>query len=217
MKKPGAGTWIWGTALALSLAFTAWYHNWRGPLTAAEIDAYVEQMQAQSDGGDPAALRDLRSFLEADDGREFVMLNVIKLHADPQPHPQTGEPTDAAELMGTYSSAFMGRLFRSAGHPVFVADKVGPFVDTFGITERPDWTLTSMVRYRSRRDLADVATYEGFPGAHLFKTAAIENTFNFPTRTRIQLFFSPGLLLPLLVFFAASLTHLIVVLRRQRS
>ncbi|GAB5502159.1 hypothetical protein [Pyruvatibacter sp.] len=215
MRNLGAGTWIWGTALALSLAFTAWYHNWSGPLTAAEISAYVEQLQGRP-GSNPEAVMTLKTFLEADDGREFIMLNVIKLHADPQPHPQTGEPTDAAELLGTYSSAFIGRLLRSAGHPVFVADKVGPFVDTFGVTERPDWTFTSMVRYRSRRDLAEAATYEGFPGAHLFKTAAIENTFNFPTQTQIQLFFSPGLLLPLLLFFVASLTHLVVMVRRQR-
>lgn len=216
MKKVGAGTWIWGTAVVLSVAFTAWYHNWSGPLTAAEIDSYVEQLQGRP-GSNPEAIMTLKSFLEADDGREFVMLNVIKLHPDPQPHPQTGEPTDAAELLGTYSSAFMGRLLRSAGHPVFVADKAGPFVDTFGITERPDWTFTSMVRYRSRRDLAEAATYEGFPGAHMFKTAAIEQTFNFPTQTRLQLFLSPALLVPLLLLFAASLTHLITTLRAHRA
>lgn len=216
MKKFGAGTWIWGTAVVLSLAFSAWYNNWRGPLTAAEIDTYMEQLQARPDNN-PAALKDLRAFLEADDGREFIMLNVIKLHADPQPHPETGEPTDASKLLTTYSDAFMGRLFFSAGHPMFLSDRVGPYLDTFGVTERPDWTWTSMVRYRSRRDLADAATFEGFPGAHLFKTAAIEQTFNFPTQTRVQFFMSPALLVPFLLLFAASLTHLLVTLRATRA
>lgn len=212
MKNFGAGTWIWGTAVVLSLAFTGWYHNWNGPLTTAEIDAYMEQLQERSDS-DPAVLKDMRSFLEADDGREFVMLNVIKLHPAPQPHPQTGELTDAAELLGVYSNAFIGRLVRSAGHPVFASDKTGPYVDTFGVAEKPDWTLASMVRYRSRRDLADAATYDGFPGAHLFKTAAIEQTFNFPTQTRFQFFTGPAALVPLLLLFAASLVHLIVTVR----
>lgn len=215
MKKLSAGTWIWVTAVALSLAFTAWYHNWSGPLTTAEVDAYIEQLQRRADS-DPAALKDLRSFLEADDGREFVMLNVIKLHPTPQPHPQTGEPTDPADLLGVYSNAFIGHLIRSAGHPVFASSKAGPYIDTFGGVEKPDWTLTSMVRYRSRRDLAEAATYEGFPGAHLFKTAAIERTFNFPTQTRFQFFAGPALLVPLLLIFAAALAHLIITLRARR-
>ncbi len=215
MKSLTRSIWIWGTALFLSLAFTAWYHNWSGPLTSAEIDTYMDQLASRPEG-DPQALKTLRRFLEADDGREFVMLNVIKLHATKQPNPQTGEPTDPARLLSIYSNAFLGRLFLSAGHPVLVADKTGPYVDTFGTGETTEWDFISMVRYRSRRDLARVATYEGFPGAHLFKTAAIEQTFNFPTQTRLQLFFGPGLIVPVLLFFGAALIHLAVLARRLR-
>ena len=216
MKNLTSGIWIWGTALVLSLAFTAWYHNWSGPLTPAEIDAYVAQIAEGADA-DSQALETLRAFMEADDGREFVMFNIIKLHDGKQPHPQTGDPTDPAALLETYSNAFLGRLLMSAGHPMWLADKVGPYVDTFGIDETPQWGFVSMVRYRSRRDLLDAATYEGFPGAHLFKTAAIEQTFNFPTQLRLQAFFSPGLLVPLLLFFFAALIHLAVMARRLKK
>jgi len=214
MKNISSGIWIWATALVLSLAFTAWYHNWSGPLTPAEIDTYVEELASRPQSN-PQALATLRGFLEADDGREFVMLNVVKFHDDRQPHPQTGDPTDPAELLSVYSNAFLGRLLISAGHPVLVSDKTGPYVDTFGTSEATEWDFVSMVRYRSRRDLADAATYEGFPGAHLFKTAAMQQTFNFPTQTRLQAFFGPGLFVPLLLFFAAALVHLAVLARRM--
>ena len=32
--------WIWGIALLAWVAFRAWYDNWRGPVTKAEVDAY---------------------------------------------------------------------------------------------------------------------------------------------------------------------------------
>lgn len=215
MKNMTGGIWIWATAILLSLAFTAWYHNWSGPLTPAEIDTYMEQL-ATRPHADPQALRTLRGFLEADDGREFVMLNVIKLYDNRQPHPQTGEPTDPAELLSVYSNAFLGHLFLRAGHPVLVADKTGPYVDTFGTGEATEWDFISMVRYRSRRDLAEAATYEGFPSAHLFKTAAIQQTFNFPTQIRLQAFLGPALLVPVLLFFVSALIHLVIMARRPQ-
>jgi hypothetical protein len=33
--------WAWPLALALYVLFRAWYDNWRGPLTKAEIDAFL--------------------------------------------------------------------------------------------------------------------------------------------------------------------------------
>lgn len=216
MRNLTVGTWVWGAAIVLTLAFTGWYHNWSGPLTPAQIDAYMAQIESQPDAaGNLQAARTIRTFLQEDDGKEFFMLNVVKLHDTKQPHPQTGNPTDPAELLSTYSSAFLGRLLMSAGHPVFVADKTGPYVDTFGTNDATDWHFVSMVRYRSRRDLMEAATYEGFPGAHLFKTAAMEKTFNFPTQTRLQAFFGPALLVPLLLFFAAALIHLTLLVRRS--
>ncbi len=33
--------WIWVGAALAYLLFRAWYDNWRGPLTAAEVDAVI--------------------------------------------------------------------------------------------------------------------------------------------------------------------------------
>ncbi|MEQ8746218.1 hypothetical protein [Pyruvatibacter sp.] len=215
MRRASAGIWIWGTAVALAVVFTAWYHNWRGPLTAAQVEAYTEQLAARTDIT-PQNLQAIRTFMQDDDGKEFWMLNVIKLHDSAQPHPETGEPTDPADLLTVYSSAFIGRLLLSAGHPVFVADKTGPYVDTFGTSATPQWHFVSMVRYRSRRDLMEAATYEGFPGVHLYKTAAMQRTFNFPTQARLSTFAGPAYAVPFLILFAAALTHLVVMIRRTR-
>ena len=69
--------WIWIGAIALYLLFRLWYDNWRGPLTKAEIDDFFAKVKGKYNGAnDPAVLR---SFLEADDGKEFVMLNLVKI------------------------------------------------------------------------------------------------------------------------------------------
>jgi hypothetical protein len=70
--------WIWGAAVVLYGVFSLWYDNWSGPLGSAEIDAYLKRFEATS-GADPGRLAAARAFLEADDGHEFFMLNLIRL------------------------------------------------------------------------------------------------------------------------------------------
>jgi len=36
------GVWVWLGAAVVYLAFRAWYDNWRGPLRAEEIAAYLQ-------------------------------------------------------------------------------------------------------------------------------------------------------------------------------
>ena len=68
------GWWVWLVAAALYVVFRLFYDSWRGPLTQAEIDAMLAQAEAQG-AGEINDLSIVRTFLEADDGREFVMAN----------------------------------------------------------------------------------------------------------------------------------------------
>ena len=84
--------WIWLAASATYLGFRVWYDGLRGPLRPEEIEAYLQRIET-SDFTDTNDLESLRRFMEEDDGREFIMLNLVRLNPEPAPHPETGALT----------------------------------------------------------------------------------------------------------------------------
>ena len=199
---------IWGAAALLYLGFRVWYDGLRRrPLTTAEIDAFMEQAQ---DGTFRRAsdLAELRRFLEEDDGREFVMLNLVKLHAEPVPHPDTGRPTKARALLRAYISDFLPTLLRRGGVPLLQASKIGPYVDSWGVEPDPDWTMVGYMRYRSRRDMISLAVDPRFQGGHGYKFAAIPTTFSFPTQKTGGLLVGPRIWVALVLALGAALAQL---------
>lgn len=198
--------WVWGVALAVYGLFLAWYVNWRGPLKPKEIDDLMARIAAHNpdtDRNDPAVVR---GFLEADDGREFFMLNLVRVASTDVADPVTGQIRPARAVMDGYTKVFLPALFRRGGHPAIAARKIGPYVDAWGVEPDPEWTLIGYMRYRSRRDLAILVADPRFGGAHDFKFAAMPQTFSFPTRPMIMTLASPrhwvGLSIALVAAFA---------------
>ena len=112
------GWWIWGSAAALYVLFRLWYDSWRGPLTKTEIDAFFDEVHSKYGGGnDPAVLR---AFLEADDGKEFVMLNLVKIEEGMVTDPDTGQQVPGRTMMRRYSDPFVKALLAKGGHPGMV-------------------------------------------------------------------------------------------------
>lgn len=200
---------IWGTALGAYALFRLWYDNWRGPLTRAEIDAFFAEVEGKFGGAnDPAALR---AFLEEDDGREFVMLNVVRVEPDMVADPVTGERVPGEAMMRRYSDPFVRRLIGRGGHPGMVGRKVGPYIDAWNVEGDPGWTLFGLMRYRSRRDLVKMAADPLFREAHPYKLLGIPTTFSFPTQRQMSLFAGPRLTVALVLALAAALAHLAVL------
>jgi len=206
---------IWGVALVLYAVFLAWYVNWRGRLSAAEIEALMTGIVAMNreanDRNDPAVLR---RFLEADDGREFFMLNLVRISPDDVPDPQTGERRPARQVMERYTRMFLPALFARAGHPAMVARKVGGYFDAWGVEPDPGWTLVGYMRYRSRRDLAELVNDPRFGGAHDFKFAAMPQTFSFPTQPSMLTLASPRIWVGLVLALVAAFAQIAVLLTR---
>lgn len=205
--------WIWlPAALAYGL-FVGWYENWRGPLRRGEIESYMARLQ-----GTPTAehndLAVLREFLHNDDGREFVMLNLVRVAPGQAPHPETGEPTRSADLLQAYTRAFLPELIRRGGHPAIVSRKVGGYVDAWRVEPDPGWTIVGYMRYRSRRDMMELVVDPRFVAMHPFKMAATAETFSFPTQPMMMLFVSPRVWVPLVIALAAALAQIGVLLRR---
>ena len=203
--------WAWPVALALYALFRLWYDNWRGPLTKAEIDAFLAEAEASPATGH-TELSVVRAFLEADDGREFVMSNLLRLHEQPVPHPVTGVPTPAPQLLQVYVRRFIPLLIRHGGHPMIAMRKVGGYVDAWHTPADPGWHIVGSMRYRSRRDLMKLARDPAMREAHPFKTAATAETFSFPTHVMAGFALRPRLAMALLLALAAALMHLASVI-----
>jgi hypothetical protein len=205
------GLWIWFTAVLVYLAFRVWYDNWRGPLRREEIDAYVELIEG-SELTDTSDLDSLRRFMEEDDGREFIMLNLVRLNPERVPHPETGEPTSAGKILGGYLGTFLPQLLRRAGHPLLQAQKVGGYVDSWNVEPDPGWSFMGYMRYRSRRDLVELVIAPDFFAAHPFKRAAMPNTFSFPTQPVVSFYAGPRVWVGLVLGLIAAIAHLATLL-----
>lgn len=201
-----AAGFIWLAALALYGLFRAWYDNWRGPLKAAEIPRILDAMRAN--GADAHNdLQIIQRFLEADDGREFFMLNLVKVAAE-APNPDTGAAERGHALMQRYARPFMRGLLARGGHPALVARPIGGYVDAWNAAPDPGWSVVGYMRYRSRRDLGVMASNPRFATIHKFKLAATAETFSFPTRPMLMLLISPRTTVLLALALLAALAHL---------
>lgn len=204
-----ASFWTWAVAAAFYAVFLAWHLNWRGRLSSAEIRAILAKLEAQGAGEKGRnALSTLQDFLEADDGRAFYMLNVVRLASGPVKDP-TGREASAQKVMAGYTRMFLPALLARGGYPAFAARKVGGYFDTWGLEPGPDWSFIALMRYRSRRDLAALVCDPRFSDAHDFKFAAMPQTFNFPTQRLIGMMVQPTVWVALSLALAAAIGQII--------
>lgn len=198
--------WLpWGIALFLYIIFTFWYTNTGGALTDDEVDAYVERLRQLNPESN---LTRFRNFLAEDTGRQFMMVNLMDMAEDPPPVEGAGPDETAEQLMGRYMEHMYPALFSRACHPAYFGDAVAPAMDLLGIEGADDWTGGALMRYRSRRDLAEIATNPAFQGRHDFKVAALEKTIAYPVENTIY-FSDPRFLLLLMLFSLCAAIELI--------
>ncbi|MDE0886272.1 MAG: hypothetical protein OSB70_12150 [Myxococcota bacterium] len=168
----------WLALLIAWLAFFGWYTSFKGPLTTEEIDTVLRIAEASD--ADPEDIAKIRHFLESDTGDDFVMVNLIEIN-DPPPRME-GVPEDATaqDLMGRYMKHMYPELLKRASHPVLFGQATAPALDIWGIEGASQWTTAGLMRYRSRRDMLEIAGNPDFRGPHEFKIAAMNKTIAFP-------------------------------------
>ena len=172
--------WIWAVLATVYLAFFSWYTSFGGPLTPEEIDHYVALIAESGEQRGPEREAMLRGFLENDTGDDFVMVNVIEMHATPL-QVKGVEPGETSEdVLAKYMAYMIPALFVRASHPVLYGTASSPALEMFGVEGMREWTTGAGMRYRSRRDMMDIATNPAFQGSHEFKIASINKTIAFP-------------------------------------
>ena len=201
---------IWVVALVFYLVFRLWYDGLRRPLTPDEVAHFSAVLQESVDQGlSTGEFATLRRFMEEDDGKEFIMVNLVKFNPSPVTHPDTGQNIKASALLTEYTQPFMRKILRRAGHPVIVGQGMGGYLDAWNTPENPGWHMAGLVRYRSRRDVILLSFADTkFADIHKYKIAAMQQTFAFPIQTRAALYASPRLTVGLLLALGAALLQL---------
>ena len=170
---------------ALYGAFLFWYGGRGRPLTSDEIETRMRQLaELNLDPHGQALLQDVRDLLSQDDGREFVMQNLVRYRPKAlyPPGHDFGDDPRAADRR--YGRAILWPLLRRACVLVFVARRSGRFIDPPGAEP---WHYVAMVRYRSRRDFLDFALEIERDDIVMHKWAAIGTTHVFPVQPLVSL------------------------------
>ena len=195
---------IWLGLGAIYGAFFYWYTSFGGPLTEAEIDAYLDYFAQRDPPPSAEMLGVLKRFMETDTGDDFVMINVIDLYEAPLPMEGIEPGASGSDALESYMSYMYPALFSRASHPVLFGEAAAPALDLMNAPGMASWTQGAAMRYRSRRDMLEITTNPAFAGSHAFKVAAMRKTIAFPVDPWFSLG-DPRLILALLLGLVGAL------------
>lgn len=176
---------LWIVLGVLYGAFLLWYDGGGGKLAPEEIERHVATVTQR--GFPPEQIAGLRAFLENDPGGDFVMANYIHFRAQPLAGGAVAPGESSQQALDRYMAHMYPALFRRACHPVFAGPVVAKALDLWGIEDAASWSLVGLVRYRSRRDMIEIATDPAFADAHQYKLAALEQTIAVPVEPFLML------------------------------
>jgi hypothetical protein len=168
---------VGAACLGLFLAFWFWHSPARRKLTQPEIDRYLGAIERQvflPEDDKPKALARLRAWAEADDGRPFYMLNLMRYYPELQRFPGTpnfqGNPEQANEL---YEKKVKQLLFQRCGYPILAGRTQGK-----SLMEVPPaldcWGRVLVVRYRNRRTFLSLLADPAYGPWEPYKIMAVE-------------------------------------------
>jgi hypothetical protein len=162
---------IWAVAIALYGLFYSWYIGFRQKVTTEEVALMITRYQNDSAIA-PEQAASLSLFLGNDDGKDFVMVNLLHLK---QPL------KESRAKLETYQKIFLGRLFKKAGHPVMFGRAASTNIENLNCDMANNWTAFGMVRYRSRRDFLEILEDTIGSQHHQLKLDALQKTLAFPS------------------------------------
>jgi hypothetical protein len=190
--------WIWLVLLGLYAAFFGWYTSFAGPLSEEEIARYIGLIESSEPRPSPERVAMLHRFMQEDTGDDFVMVNVIDMYEEPRQIPGVEPGETSGEVLAKYMEYMFPQLLRRACHPVLYGSAAASAMDLMNAPGMQTWSTGAGMRYRSRRDMLEIATNKAFAGAHDFKIAAMRKTIAFPIDPWMQLG-DPRLVLALLL------------------
>ncbi|MEO0871977.1 MAG: hypothetical protein AAFY19_08485 [Pseudomonadota bacterium] len=193
---------LWAGALILYAVFWIWYTPWGGALTDEEVDNHfataIEEARAagrvsdadltQIAEGDLGRLDGMKAFLKNDNGRSFVMVNLIDEIDGSVDLPGGGVAANSTDALMNYSAYMLPRLFSRASHPIFIGKGESSTFVLGDLSNVSDWDQVALVRYRSRRDFMQITGSLAFRDSFEFKAAAVPRSIAQPVTLQLWMF-----------------------------
>ncbi len=191
---------IWIIALLLYALFWLWYCGVKGRLSKHEVEIFISSFEAK--GLSESALLNIREFLEQDDGREFFMVNLLEIKSPKR---------ESQKLLMGYFKKFMSGMIPRGGHPLFLAKAAAKNIENLNCEHADDWSSVGIIRYRSRRDFAQIVLKTFGSEHHSDKLLSLKKTLAFPSTTTL-FFGSPKIIIALVLGLAAAVTQVWLLL-----
>ena len=191
---------IWIIALSLYALFWLWYCGVKGRLSKHEVEIFISSFEAK--GLSESALSNIREFLEQDDGREFFMINLLEIKSPKR---------ESQKLLMGYFKKFMSGMIPRGGHPLFLANAAAKNIENLNCEHADDWSSVGIIRYRSRRDFAQIVLNTFGSEHHSDKLLSLKKTLAFPSTTTL-FFGSPKIIIALVLGLAAAVTQVWLLL-----
>lgn len=202
------------TALLYAL-FAFWYGGSGDPLTLAETESHLAEIRARSGDSsthDGDLIESFRVLASQDDGREFYMLNLMRLREKalyPEGSSYGDDPVAAADR---YNAAVVPALLKRGSLPILLGRYAGAFIPPDQAADR--WDQIGIIRYRSRRDMLEMAKELAASGGGVHKWASLEETIVFPLSPIFDFVFVRGIVFVLLFGLGGGLAF---ALRRRSA
>ena len=189
---------VWGLAIVAYGVFWAWYVGFGRKVSEHELNRYmvcIEQTELSEE-----SVASYRNFFAKDDGKEFFMVNLLDLKCPKR---------ELSQLLNKYTSVFVGKLMKKAGHPYFFGLAKARNLENLNCEVVDGWTSVALMRYRNRRDLGEMLVATFGQEHHGFKLAALEKTLAFPASGTLNLG-SVRLVVGLVVMLIACAAHILI-------
>ena len=177
---------IFGVLAFVYVGFWMWWGGNGRPMSPQELAGLMHQLEATGTSKDQQhAVEEVKALMASDDGKAFVMQNLVRYRAKalyPAGYDYSDDPREADRR---YGKSIIWPLLSNGNMVLFVGKKSGEFITPEGSDA---WHYVAMVRYRSRRDFLKFAIASNQADKFVHKWAAIEKTHVFPVRPFISLF-----------------------------
>ena len=177
---------IFGVLAFVYVGFWMWWGGNGRPMSPQELAGLMHQLEATGTSKDQQhAVEEVKALMASDDGKAFVMQNLVRYRAKalyPAGYDYSDDPREADRR---YGKSIIWPLLSNGNMVLFVGKKSGEFITPEGSDA---WHYVAMVRYRSRRDFLKFAIASNQADKFVHKWAAIEKTHGFPVRPFISLF-----------------------------
>lgn len=195
------GGWTLAVGGLIYATFWWWWGGNAKPLSEQEKQALLALLRTPTMTPQrQQEIDELQALLATDDGKAFVMQNLVRYRPKALYPPGYAYNDDPREADKRYGRAIWWNLLRNGNLLLFVARRSGVFLTPEGADA---WHYVAMVRYRSRRDFMRFAIASDRADIFVHKWAAIEKTHVFPVKPIISLF-TIRLMVGLVLLLAAT-------------